>query len=120
MPRLRLAFSFTVKSPVLASVHGGQAHLQAGAARGAFHFGRGAQNALDVLQNAIGLAERTAGGHDVVEDEAALVHLRQQVGAKRLVAGPGAEHQQQTRAADPQRLGQRPVQNPRGECGARG
>ena len=36
--------------------HGGKAHLQAGAAGCDFDFRRGAQNALDVIENAIGLA----------------------------------------------------------------
>ena len=91
--------------------HGGQAHLQAGAARGAFDFRHRVQDALDVLQHAVGLGQRAAGGHDVVEDEAAFVHLRQQVGAERLVADPGADDQQQAGAAEPQRLGQRPVEH---------
>ena len=99
---------------------GGEAHLQAGAARGDFDFGRGVQDALDMLKNAIGLAQRTAGRHDVVEDEAALIHLRQQVGAERLVAGPGADDKQQAGAADPERLGQRPVQRAFVEFEARG
>ena len=65
---------------------GGEAHLQAGAAGGAFDFGRSAQDPFDVLEDAVGLGERAAGGHDVVEDEAAFVHLREQVGAEGSVA----------------------------------
>ena len=37
--------------------HGGQAHLQAGAARSDFHFGSGVQDPLHVLENAVGLAQ---------------------------------------------------------------
>ena len=91
--------------------HRGQAQLQAGAARSVFDLGNGVQDAVDVLQHAIGLGQRAARGHDVVENEAALIHLRQQIGAKRLVAGPGADYQQQADGAGPQRLGQNPVEN---------
>ena len=80
---------------------GGKAHLQAGAARGAFDFGLIAKDALDMVENAVGLSERTAGGHDVVEDESAFVHLRQQIGAQRLVANVRGDNQQQAGHAEP-------------------
>ena len=35
-----------------------------------------------------------AGGHDVVEDEAALVHLRQQIGAEAFVGEVGADDEE--------------------------
>ena len=54
-----------------------------------------------MIHNPVGLAERTARGHDVVENEAALIHLRQQVRAEQLVASPGAHNQQQASAAQP-------------------
>ena len=61
--------------------HLGESQLQAGAARGALHFGRLAQNLFHVGDHAIGLFERRAGGHDVVDDEAAFVHRGQQIAA---------------------------------------
>ena len=64
----------------------GEAHLQAGAAGDDFDVGVVLENCFDVLEDAVGLGERAAGGHDVVEDEAAFVHLGQQVGAERLIA----------------------------------
>ena len=60
---------------------GGEAHLQAGAAAGGGDLGGAAQDLLDVLQDAVGLGQRGAGGHEVVEDEGAFVHLGQQIGA---------------------------------------
>ena len=91
--------------------HRGQPHLQSGSARRALHFRRGVENTIHMLQNAVCLIERTARGHDVVKDEAAFVHLRQQVGAKRLVSENVATTSRSTCAAEPQRLGQRPIQN---------
>ncbi len=48
-----------------------------------------------MLEHAIGLSQRAAGGHDVVENEAAFVHLRQQVGAEQ----PGSRPRCRRRAA---------------------
>ena len=79
----------TVKSPRVGLGDGGEAHLKAGAAAGDLYLGRAAQDLLDVLQDAVGLGERGACGREVVEDKRALVHLRQQVGAKRVVGKPG-------------------------------
>ena len=109
--RLRLAFSLTVKSPRVGFGHSRVAELQAGAARRAFDLGHGVQNALHVLEHAVGLCQRTARGHEVVEDKAAFVHLREQIGTQRLVAETRAHDQQQADAAHPQRLGQCPVQH---------
>ena len=78
------------------------------------------QNALDMFEDAVGLVERTAGGHDVVENESAFIHLRQQVGAEGLIAGPCADDEQHADAADPERLGECPVENAAMELGARG
>ncbi len=65
--------------------NGGKAQLQAGAAACAFDFGCRVQNLLDMIENLAGGLERAAGWHHVVEDEAALVHLRQKIGAQILV-----------------------------------
>ena len=91
MPRLRLRLSFTEISPVLASVTAARPELQPGAARRAFNFGRAAQNLLDAGQHPIGFGERRACRHDVVEDEPALVHLRQQIGAEQPIAAVGRD-----------------------------
>ena len=77
--------------------HLGEAQLQAGAARRALHFGRLAQNLFHMGDHAIGLFERRAGGHDVVDDEAAFVHGGQQVGAGVGVAEIGAADQDERR-----------------------
>ena len=61
--------------------HLGETQLEAGAAGGALHFGRLAQNFFHVGDDAIGLVERGAGGHDVVDDEAAFVHGGQEIAA---------------------------------------
>ena len=74
--------------------HRRQAQLQAGAARGAFHFRRRAQDLLHVGDHAVGFFERGAGRHDVVEDEAAFVHGGQQVASRVLrIAEVGAADQ---------------------------
>src|ERR1039457_6726940 len=102
------AFGFQLDSEI-ASVgfgHGGKAHLQAGAARGALHFRSCVKDALYMLKDAIGFGERTACGHDVVEDETALVHLRKQVRAECLITKPRGNDQQHTGATNPQRLGE--------------
>ena len=111
MARLRLALSLTVKSPVLASVTAARPICRPVRREVLSTSGCVAEDALDMLENAVGLGERTAGGHDVVEDESALVHLRQQIGAERPVAEVGADHEQQAGDAEPQRLGQRPVEH---------
>ena len=62
--------------------HGRQPQLQAGAARVAFHFGKLAHHLLDVADHTVGLLQRGAGRHDVVDHEAAFIHVGQQVGAQ--------------------------------------
>ncbi len=68
--------------------HGGEAHLQASTSRCAFDFRHVVKDAVYMLEYAVRLGERATSGHDVVEDEAAFVHLRQQVGTERLIAKP--------------------------------
>src|SRR6185437_12596404 len=74
--------------------------------RGALDFGHGAQDALDAFEHGIGFGERAAGRHDVVEDEAALVHFRQQVGAEGLVAEVRSRHQRQAHQDEPEGSGE--------------
>ena len=93
MSRSRLAFSLTRMSPVVGFGYGRQTELQAGAARSAFHFGNLAQHLLDVADHAVGFRQRTARGHEVVEDESAFVHFRQQVGTGKVVANIGNDDQ---------------------------
>ena len=62
--------------------NGGESHLQAGAAGGGGDFGELVEDAVDVEEDAVGFLQRGAGGHDVVEDEGAFVHLGEQVGAE--------------------------------------
>ena len=93
--------SFTVKSPVLASVTAASPAASPVRREVFSTSGMECRNAVDVLENAVGLGQRAARGHDVVENEAALVHLRQQIGAEQLVAGPRANHQQAGRCRRP-------------------
>ncbi len=86
---------------------GGQAQLQAGAARRAFDFRDFAQHLLDVANNAVGLSQRGTRRHPVIEDEATLVHLGQQVGAQRLITEEGRHHQHQAEQGNPPRTFQR-------------
>ncbi len=44
------------------------------------------QNLLDAQQHVVGVGQRRARGHQVIENESAFVHLRQQVAAERAVA----------------------------------
>src|SRR6266481_20570 len=68
----------------------GEAHLEAGTAGDDFDIGVIAENCFDVLEDSVCLGKRAAGGHDVVEDEAALVHLREQIGAEGSIGNNGA------------------------------
>ena len=81
MPRRGWGFRRTKKSPSLASVRHA-AELQARAAGVGLDLGRLAEDLLDLAQQAVGLGQRRAGRRDVVEDEAALVHLRHEAGAR--------------------------------------
>ena len=112
MPRSRLLFSFTVKSPVLASVTAASPICSPVRRDVLSTSGVLRRICSTCSQHPIRLGQRAARGHDVVEHEAAFVHLRQQVGAKLLVAEPGADDQQhaeQRRASDGSR--QRPVEH---------
>ena len=91
MPRLRLAFSFTVKSPVLASVTAARPICRPVRREVISTSGVARRMRSTCCEHAIGLGQRTARRHDVVENEAALIHLRQQIGAKRLIAEPRAQ-----------------------------
>ena len=81
MSRSRLGLRRTLKSPELASVTAASPSLQPGAAAGDLDLGGAAQDLLDVLEDAVGLGQRGARWGEVVEDERALVHLGQQIGA---------------------------------------
>ena len=121
MPRLRLAFSFTVKSPVLASVTAARPICRPVRREVLSTSGVLRRMRSTCCEHAVGLGQRAARRHDVVEDEAAFVHLRQQVGAERLVAEVGADDQQQRRQRRASSgLRQRPVEHALRGCGARG
>ena len=83
MPRSRLLFSFTVMSPVLASVTAARPICRPVRREMLSTSGVFVKDALDVLEDAVGLCKGAARRHDVVEDEAAFVHLGQQIGAER-------------------------------------
>ena len=70
-----------------------QTELQTGAPRRALHFRNFAKHLFDVADHAVGFCQRAARGHDVVEDESALVHLGQQVGTGKAVAKIGSDDQ---------------------------
>ena len=63
---------------------GGQSQLQSGAPRSVFDFRHGAQNLLDVQQDAIGFGERASRRSEVVQNEAAFIHFREQVGSQKV------------------------------------
>src|SRR5215469_10173623 len=88
----------------------GEAELHAGAARRGFDLRRLVEDALDVVENSARLIKRAAGGHDVVEDEAALIHCGQHVGAEEFVAGVGADNESQRGKADPEWLVESPCE----------
>ena len=92
---------------------GGEAHLQAGAAAGDLDLGRAAQDLLDVLEDAVGLGERCACRGEVVENKCALVHLGQQVGAKRVVGKPGGDDQREAERGESDGPGERPGERAR-------
>ena len=58
--------------------NGENAQLQAGTARGAFDFRSGANDPLDMVENAIRFLERAACRHDVIQNESTLVEGRKQ------------------------------------------
>ncbi len=50
-----------------------------------------------MLEDAVCLGKRASGGHDVVDDEAAFVHLGKQVGAERSIGNDGAYDEEKAR-----------------------
>ena len=70
----------------------GQSHLQAGAARGGGDLRKLVEDAVDVEEDAVGLLQRRACGHDVVEDEGALVHFGEQVGAESSISNEHSDN----------------------------
>ncbi len=73
--------------------HCRQSQLQSSAARCAFDLRDFAQHLLDVADHAIGFLQRTSGGRKIVNDEAAFIHFRQQVGTQQLIAAKRRDHQ---------------------------
>ena len=65
---------------------GGESKLEPGPARGGLHFGRIPQDAFHLIDQTIGIGQRRAGGRKIVQNEAAFVHLRQQVRAECVIA----------------------------------
>ena len=84
--------------------------MEAGTAGSGLDLGGCAKDALNVLEDAIGLVEGAAGGHDVVENETAFVHLWEQVGAEVAVANIRPDHEDKTGDAQPKRAGERLVE----------
>ena len=84
--------------------------MEAGTAGSGLDLGGCAKDALNVLKDAIGLVEGAAGGHDVVENETAFVHLWEQVGAEVAVANIRPDHEDKTGDAQPKRAGERLVE----------
>ena len=64
-----------------------------------------------MLKDAVGFGQRTSRGHEVIEDKAAFVHRGQKVGPESLIADKCGGDKNQAYAADPERLGEGPVQN---------
>ena len=85
---------------------GGEAHLEAGAARGGGDFGDGVEDLVDVEEDAVGLLEGGTGGHDVVEDEAAFIHFGEEVGAEAFVSEEDADDEKAAGSGEPERLGE--------------
>ncbi len=68
---------------------GGEAHLQAGAAADAFDLCRVVEDGFDPGEHRLRGLERAAGGHDVVEYEAAFVHAGQKVRTEAAIGDSG-------------------------------
>ncbi len=75
--------------------YGGEPKLQAGAPRCACHFGDGVDDLFDAFEHTICVGERCAGGHEVIEDEAAFVHGGQQIAAECAIAEEGDGNQRE-------------------------
>ena len=111
MPRSRWRFRLTRKSPVLASVTAARPNWRPVRRERLSTSGVVDEDLFDAEQYLIGICQRGAGGHQVVEDEAAFVHFRQQIAAERVVAeignhdeAGGAESQhQRTRQGEAKR-----------------
>ena len=82
--RSRSVFRWTVKSPVFASVTAARPICRPVRREVISTSGVLLQNLFHVLEHAVGFGQRTARGHDVIQDKAAFIHLRQQVGAQAL------------------------------------
>ena len=76
---IALGFQLHQDVAVVGLGHGGKSQLQARAPRCAFHFRSFAQHLFQMTDDAVGFRERTACGHEVVEDESPFVHLRQKI-----------------------------------------
>ncbi len=64
---------------------------------------------FNARNHAVGIAEGRAGGHQVVENEAAFVHAGEQIGPHRAIGEEGPDHQQQTETRQNEWMRQRAV-----------
>ena len=65
--------------------HAGEAELRSRPPRISIHLGHLFQHLLDVMQHPVGLVERRTGRRDVIENEAVLLELGQELGAETFV-----------------------------------
>ena len=72
--------------------------------------GTDANDMFHVCDDAIGFLQRAPRRHDVIENEAAFVHVRKQVGAELAVAQVGDRDQNHAEASEPDRMLQRAAQ----------
>src|SRR5277367_2693588 len=90
------AFAVAVKSygkvAAIRFRHRGYAKLQPSASRGISHLRRRSENLFNVIQDAIRLRQGTSRRGVVIENEAALVHARQQIGTEGFVTKEGKNH----------------------------
>ena len=86
MPRSRSRFSLTEKSPLLASVTAARPSWRPVRREVLSTSGVALQNLLDAQQHVVGIVQGRSRGHQVIEDESAFVHFRQQIAAERLIA----------------------------------
>ena len=99
-----LAFQLDGISPVLASVTAARPSCRPVRREVLSTSGTARRICSTCDDHAVGLFERGAGGHDVVDDEAAFVHGGQQVGAAVAVAEVGAADQQEAENRQQQRV----------------
>ena len=90
--------------------HGGETQLDSGAPRSALHFRRRRENLFDAQQHLVGVRQSRSGRHDVVENESAFIHCRQQVAAERPIAEVGADDQRDAGDSKHQRISQHEAQ----------